>query len=353
VSIAAAIAGALVAASVTAGLVYERLGRRRDRRRLPPPGRLVDIGDARLHARVVGAGRPAVLLESGLAASSINWTRVQDLLGATTTVVAYDRAGFAWSDRARAPRTGARLADELHRLLRALDLEPPYVLVGHSYGGLLVRSFYRRYPSEVAGLVFVDTTFPHEWLRMSPERRRLVQGGVLFARIGAVLASLGLVRFLLARLARGAPGAPRLVLSLFGPTATHVITRIVGEVQKMPAALQPAIQAHWSHAKSFTSLAGHLAQLAATAADAAAVSDFDDRPLAVIAAGGLRPDLYEHHARLAATSSRGRLVVARTVGHWVHLDDPDLVVEVIRDVVQQARGTSVGAGGGDPGLVRS
>lgn len=332
-----ALAAGLVAGTFGAGVVYEQVGLRRDRRRVPAPGRLVPVDGLRLHARVAGHGRPAVVLESGLAASSVNWSRVHQALAATTTVVAYDRAGFAWSDPARTPRTAAPMVAELHRLLAVLGLDPPYVLVGHSFGGLLIRSFYRRYPHEVAGLVFVDTTFPHEWLAMSPERRRLVRGGVLFARLGGLLAHLGLVRFLLARLAAGAPGAPRAVLSLFGPTATRVITRVVGEVQKMPAEFHPAIRAHWSHPKSFASLASHLAHLPATAADAAAAADFDDRPLAVIAAAGLRPELQAHHARLASFSTRGRLVQARTTGHWVHLDDPELVVQTIEDVVRETR----------------
>ncbi len=333
----AIIAGLLAGAALVAGVAYEQAGLRRDRRRFPPPGRVVDVGGLRLHARVAGQGRPPVVFESGLAASSINWSRVQAAVAAITTTLAYDRAGFAWSDAALTPRTGAGMVGELRRLLDGLDLEPPYVLVGHSYGGLLLRSFYRRYSGDVAGLVFVDTTFPHEWLAMPPERRRLVGGGVLFSHVGGLLAHVGLVRFLLARLAAGAPGAPRAVLSLFGPTATRVITRVVGEVQKMPAEFRPAIQAHWSHPKSFASLARHLVHLSATAADAAGVADFDDRPLAVIAAAGLRPELRELHARLASSSSRGRLVVARTTDHWVHLDEPELVAGVIAEVVRDAR----------------
>lgn len=329
--------GVLIALILAAGVTYARAGVRRDRRRVPPPGRLVDVGGLRLHARVLGRGRPVVLLESGLAASCINWWSVQEALAATTTVVAYDRGGFAWSEAPRTPRTGAHLVDEAHRLLHALDLEPPYVLVGHSFGGLLIRTFFARYPTEVAGLVFVDTTFPEEWREMPPERRRLIRGGMLFARIGGLLAHVGLVRFLLSRLSAGAPGAPRAVLSLFGPAATRVISGVVGEVQKMPAHLRPAIQAHWSHPKSFASLASHLRHLETTAAAAAAATDFGDRPVAVIAAGGLRPELVQRHAALASGSSRGRLLVAQTTGHWIHLDDAALVVRTIEGVVSDAR----------------
>ncbi len=337
----AAAAGAL-ALGLVAGLIYQAIGARRDARRRPPPGERIDIGACRLHVRRMGHGSPVVVLESGLSASCINWTRVQQDLAAITTVVAYDRAGLGWSDAAPSPRTSLRSADELHALLGLAGLDPPYVIVGHSFGGLVARSYYRRFAGQVGGLVFVDTTFPQEWLQMPRERRRLVRGGVLLARIGGRLARFGLVRLLLNRLAGGAPGAPRAVLNLFGATATSVITGIVGEVQKMPAEMRPAIQAHWSHPKSFASLASHLACLPESAADAAAVTVFPDLPVAVICAGGLRPERQRMHERLATFSARGRFVRASTTGHWIQLDDPALVARVIREVVEEVRGRPLG-----------
>ena len=333
----AAAAGTLVLALVVAGLIYQAIGVRRDARRLPPPGERIDIGGCKLHLRRMGRGSPAVILESGLSASCINWTRVQQDLASITTVVSYDRAGLGWSDPARSPRTSARIAAELHALLGYAGVEPPFVIVGHSFGGLVARSCYRRFPDEIGGLVFVDTTFPHEWLQMSRERRRMLRGGALFARIGGVLARLGAVRFLLNRLTGGAPAAPRAVLEFFGSTATAVITRIVGEVQKMPVEMRPAIQAHWSHPKSFASLASHLANLPVSAADAAAVTALPDLPVTVVCAGGLRPDLQRQHERLATFSPSGRFVRANTTGHWIQLDDPGLVVRVIREVVEEVR----------------
>ena len=236
------------------------------------------------------------------------------------------------------------MATELHALLGIAGVEPPYVVVGHSFGGLVARSCYRRFPDRIGGLVFVDTTFPHEWLQMSRERRWRLRGGALFARIGGVLARVGVVRFLLNRLSGGAPAGPRAVLGLFGSTATAVITRLVGEVQKMPVEMRPAIQMHWSHPKSFVSLAGHLAGLSASAADAAVVTAFPDLPAAVVCAGGLRPDIQQEHERLATFSPNGRFVRASTTGHWVHLDDPRLVVGVIREVVEEVRRKRQGTG---------
>jgi pimeloyl-ACP methyl ester carboxylesterase len=101
--------------------------------------------------------------------------------------------------------------------------------------------------------------------------------------------------------------------------------------------MRPAIQAHWSHPKSFASLASHLANLPASAADAAAVTAFPDLPMAVVCAGGLRPDLQRQHERLATFSPSGRFVRASTTGHWIQLDDPALVVGLIREVVEEVQ----------------
>src|SRR5258706_15400681 len=101
----------------------------------PPPGRLVDIGGRRLHIYERGAGTPAVALESGLAASSLSWRIVQEEIAKFTGVVAYDRPGLGWSDPAAEPPTLSRLVEDLHAMLQASRLPPPYILVGHSLGG--------------------------------------------------------------------------------------------------------------------------------------------------------------------------------------------------------------------------
>jgi pimeloyl-ACP methyl ester carboxylesterase len=328
---------ALAIALILTGLLYQAVGVRRDRRRFPPPGELVDVGGLRLHLRAMGQGSPVVVLESGLAASCISWTPVQQRVATVTRVVSYDRAGLAWSDGARLPRTSGQIARELHTVLARAGLAPPYVLVGHSFGGLVLRSYYRRYPEQVAGFVFVDAAFPHEWLNMPRQRRLLLRGGVLFSRIGGLLAHLGVVRALLDRLAGGSPRAPRAAVALFGSTATRVITGILDEVLKMPAQVRPIIQAHWSRAKSFASLASHLTNLPASAFDASAVTVIRDMPVVAICPADLRPELQREHERLARMSPGGRHLVARTTGHWIQLDDPEFIGSAIKEVVEDVR----------------
>lgn len=328
---------AALAALVLTGLAYQAVGSARDRRRFPPPGMLVDVGGRRMHVRVAGDGWPTVVFESGIAASSINWSRVQGDVAAFARTVAYDRAGYGWSDPASGPRTAGNAAADLHALLRSAGMAPPYVLVGHSFGGLVLRAFAARHPEEVAGLVFVDSTFPEEWLDMPAERRRLLVGGARFARVGGVLARLGVVRASVGLLASGRTTAPRAVARGFGRTALTVLSRIVGEVQKIPEEARPAIAAQWSRPQGFASMASHMANLPASAAEVAGAGAFGDRPVVVLAAAGLRPELLARHEALARRSTRGRMITATSGGHWVQLDEPELVARAIAQCVEACR----------------
>lgn len=129
-----------------------------------PPGKLVDLGGHRLHVNCTGAGKPTVVVENGLGDFSFDWILVQSRVSRFTRICTYDRAGYAWSDPGPKPRTFAQLNLELHESLSKLGENGPFVLVGHSYGGPVVRSFAATYPREVAGMVLVDAA--HEGLRV-------------------------------------------------------------------------------------------------------------------------------------------------------------------------------------------
>ncbi len=129
-----------------------------DKQKFAPPGQMVDIGGFRLHAMVGGQGTPAVLLEPGLGGFALQYAHIQPAVAAFTRVLAYDRAGQGWSDCSPNPRTPANLAGELKALLGKLDIQPPYVLVGHSFGGLVARFYAGFHPEEVAGVILVDSS---------------------------------------------------------------------------------------------------------------------------------------------------------------------------------------------------
>ena len=132
-----------------------------------PPGRLIDLGGYRLHILCEGSGTgPAVILDSGIGGFSLEWTPVQRLLSRQVRVCAYDRAGYGWSDAGPSPRTTDHIVEELHILLQEAGIPPPYILVGHSFGGYNMQYFAKVYPAETAGLVLVDSSHPEQSERL-------------------------------------------------------------------------------------------------------------------------------------------------------------------------------------------
>ncbi len=331
---------ALVVFVAAVGAGYQVSQTALDATRFPPPGQMVTIAPGRrLHLDCRGAGAPTVILEAGIAASSLSWSRVQPLVAQFSRVCSYDRGGLAWSDSSDPPFTATHMASQLHALLGAASLPPKYVLVGHSFGGFVVLAYASLYPKEVAGLVLVDPIYPSEWLSMTSQQRFRLRGGIFLTRIGGMLARIGAVRACLSLLASGSTGVPRMVSKLFGADASATLSRLLGEVQKLPPEVWPAIRAHWSQPKSFVSMAGHLGSLTKSASELAArLGPLGDLPMIVISAESQPVVCKAEHKRLAALSTRGQHVVARGTGHWVHLDDATLVVEAIRYVVNQTRG---------------
>jgi pimeloyl-ACP methyl ester carboxylesterase len=177
------------------GAVYQGVATSVDRRSYPAPGRLVDIGGYRLHVYCTGSGAPTVILDALFPGTVSNWVWVQTELAKTTRVCAYDRAGLGWSDRGPQPRDAQQHAAELDALLAAAAIPGPYVLVGHSWGGLVVRAFADRHPNKVAGMVLVEASNPDAWRRLGkPEgvgvdHRMLVVAPYL-GRVGAFRSGL-------------------------------------------------------------------------------------------------------------------------------------------------------------------
>jgi pimeloyl-ACP methyl ester carboxylesterase len=130
-----------VAFLALAGASYEALAFRADTKRFPRPGRLVDIGKFKLNLHCIGEGSPTVVPESGLTDSLDSWIRVQPGIARFARVCSYDRAGYGYSDPGPMPRTSDQIASELHAALQSAGEKPPYLLVGHSFGGYNVRVF--------------------------------------------------------------------------------------------------------------------------------------------------------------------------------------------------------------------
>src|ERR687894_2835061 len=168
-----ALLGLVVALLVlaVAGAIYQAIATRLAERAYPPPGEMVGVGGHRLHINCAGRGGPAVVLDAGSGGFSAQWVRVQREVAGTTRVCAYDRAGMGWSEIGPEPRDARQISGELHTLLSKAGIEGPYVLVGHSFGGMYMQTYAARYPEEVAGVALVDSSTQADQFGQRPEAR--------------------------------------------------------------------------------------------------------------------------------------------------------------------------------------
>jgi pimeloyl-ACP methyl ester carboxylesterase len=336
------VVAAVAVVIAAAGVVYQLVGLRFDARRYPPPGTMVDVGGRHVHIVCSGSGRPLVLFESGIAASSLSWTRVLRDVAEFTGGCAYDRAGLGWSEASRVSLNAAVMLDELRTVLMHAagtsgQAISPTVLVGHSFGALLVCAYASRYPDQTAGIVLLDP--PSEWLEITRQQRWRLRGGIQLSRLGGLLARLGVVRACLALLTGGAPGVPRNFVRLLGPAASRELGHLVGEVRKLPPDVHPLVQTLWCQPKCFRAMAEHMASLEQVAATVGGIAALPDVPLVVISSGEQPAGVIDKHRQLAGLSSHGRHIVAARSGHWIQFDEPELVVETIREVVERVRRT--------------
>jgi pimeloyl-ACP methyl ester carboxylesterase len=210
------------------------------------------------------------------------------------------------------------------------------VMVGHSFGAFVCLAYAAQYPEAVSGVVLVDP--PTDWAPASPRQAYLLRGAMQMSRLGGILARVGVVRACLALLTGGVPAVPRQFVKVFGPTTARTLERLVGEVQKLPPEVHPMVQAAWCQPKCFRAMADQLRVfLEATGAAAVRCPSLRDVPLAVISSADQRAAVMASHEALARMSSHGRHVVASKSGHWVPFDEPELVVDAIREVVETSR----------------
>jgi pimeloyl-ACP methyl ester carboxylesterase len=306
---------------------------------LPPPGRLVDIGGWRLHLNCTGEvrhGQPTVILESGVGDFSVEWSLVQPRVARFARVCSYDRAGDGWSDMGPHPRTHHQIVYELHTLLDHAGERPPFILVGHSYGGWIVRLYQATYPDQVVGIVLVEAGADDPW-RMLPDGR-LVRTSTLVTgapippvktsgplRIEDIPAqALAQIRAGLANARQHANDPPR---DRLPSEAQRMRTWALGRIGHVVAAVNPFE-------------AEELAELRAQRGNTP--YPLGDLPLIVITRGlpeetgtdaAAREDEHRRdHAAIASLSRRGKQVIAQHSDHHVQLEEPELVVSAIEEV---------------------
>jgi len=291
------------------GYIYEPIAEAADSKAYPPPGQLVDVGGYRLHINCTGEGSPTVVIEAGLGDWSTGWGFVQQEVAKSTRVCTYDRAGWGWSDTGPLPRDAAQFAKELHTLLQNANIPGPYVIAGHSLGGLDVRVFVNEYASEVAGVVLIDSMTPRQFNQLQMAAQSQTDAQSQSFSISAVLARFGIVRLLGRPLDIMPSGVPDEKAYFSRMVRTQSAQNLTNESQGMPAA----------------------------GADAFAVKTFGDLPLIVLTAKlNNIPGWQEWQTELLQLSSDSQQLFAES-DHNIHFEAPDAAVAAILQMVQQVR----------------
>lgn len=314
---------AAVVLLMISGFCYQKLARARDRKRFPPPGKMIDVGGHRLHLISKGAGSPTVVVEQGAGAPSIFWWKIQDEIATFSRVCVYDRAGLGWSDPAPGARAVEDQAEELHTLLIAAGVPGPYLLVGHSYGGFIVRSFALSHREQVAGLVLVDVG--EEGVYSQPDVVATYSKFKFMARMLGWAAELGIFR-------------------IFHPTFLKASVSGLSEATRQAAA-SVSLNPHSFFAAS-DDLASALECAASWSKLPPSAKALGGLPITVITHGQPFPPPFnvaekywdEGQRRLAKIFTNSTFIVAERSSHMIHDDEPELVVDAIRRIVLTADG---------------
>jgi len=278
-----------------------------------PPGSLVDVGGYRMHLFCTGQGSPAVILDAGGGDFWMTWRAVQPRIAEFTRVCSYDRAGMGWSDPSPKPRTSNVIAAELHTLLHNASVPAPYVLVGHSIGGLNMRAYAALYREDVAGMVLVDSTHPDQMARFPEGLKKLESRVDVLLRAVQLSMPFGIPRLM----GFCQPGAT----AECGSAGLREMSAEVAALEQSAAQVRPAPPL------------GNL-PLRVLSRDPLSVTS----PLLPADVSQSANRVWQQlQAELADLSTDSTRVIAIGSGHYVHRDRPDLFVDTVRALVTKLR----------------
>ncbi|MCA0353032.1 MAG: alpha/beta hydrolase [Chloroflexi bacterium] len=311
--------GLLIVGLLIGGWAFQRWASQRDRQRFLPAEQQIMLNGHAIRLICMGSGSPTIVLEAGLGDGADVWGLVQPALAEQYRVCAYDRVGMGWSEAVADKADRASIAQTLHELLSQANVSAPYVLVGHSAGGLYVREYAQRYPEQVAGLVLVDSS--HEQQRQRQPQLAEDPFAIMRQSMQAcdVLAPFGIIRL------------------------TKLFEQSQSTYAKLSQPAQASITASQYQTSTCSAMDEALAAITQDLNQAQAPQSLNDLPLVVLTRGiadSTMPVEFEQtwdslQQELAQLSSNSQHQIAETSGHYIHLDQPELVIAAVEWVISQ------------------
>lgn len=302
-----------------------------------PPGRLVNIGSHKLYTTIKGEGSPAVIMLPGMNAFSWGWREIQDEISKTSLVTTYDRAGYGWSEASPEPYSSKQIVTELRSLLQRLGIEPPYILVGASMGGVYAKHFTQLYPKEVVGVVLVD---PSAWPEKDITNAAKQEAFALQSEkrsINEIGAAFGVFRFLgryFLRMHRIPDFQMSLALEALSNPVQH------RNFQRHFASLYKINDNHYLNAPTgFPDIPVKVIvqDNEITVRDAIRYKEIKGGNSEIRVREYLRSTKERQRKNYMGLSSNCQWILAEGSGHNIQFDRPDLIIKIISDLVIEIR----------------
>ncbi|MBB6369304.1 alpha/beta fold hydrolase [Chryseobacterium shigense] len=311
----------IVVLLLIAGFIFEKIARAKAEK-IQPDGQFAEVENHNMHYLEEGKGGPTVVFETAFdPAGHLQWYHIQKDLPKDYTTFSYDRSGILWSERGTNPKTGDKIAEELHTLLEKSKAPKPYILVGHSFGGMLTRFFVKKYPQDVAGVILVDSQYPADEKYLSPELHKMVNQGL----------PGGFLKF------ANTFGAARLMFKNMFPLEKQY---------KYQNSLMPVLL--YKSADATLEEQDHMKSIKA---EASSINSFGSIPLYIITAGDKkRYDSFITDKKIKAEmldawdkmqkdllnlSTDSKQIIVPVGGHYINQDQPKVIEEAVNAMVKK------------------
>ncbi len=314
-----------------AGAIYQYYGTQLDEKKYQPVGKMIDIGGYKLHMIDSHIGDVTVVIDSGAGGKTLDWCLVQPEIAKFARVITYDRAGYTWSDASPLARTSDNIVQELHTMLQNAQVPAPYVLVGHSFGGLNMRLFANKYPDEVAGVILVDAAHEDLFERLPQLRsNKLMLYAVLAANYCGIFRIMSHFASTQRRMYEAIAKYPVFLQRMYTPLT--LTTKFVNAMTQESLHLEKSC----NQLKLENNLLG-------------------DKPLTVISSGKqltyeqvdgymlpAQVDAYNYawaelQADLVTKSTQGKQIIAKNSGHVISTDQPQIIVDAVREMIKELK----------------